>query len=884
MPQSKPIPAASRPDLFAEQDVPGTLGSITDFKNAIKQFHQRLVESFSPDEDIRFLVSQRSDYTDRILQQLWQRFDLNSIDASLVAVGGYGRGELHPCSDIDLLILLNKTEDSKSKAMLEALLTFFWDIGLEVGHSVRTLKECVTEAKADITVATNLMESRLICGNLALFEKMQKKTGPKSIWPGKAFFKAKLEEQIERHRKYNDTAYNLEPNIKGNPGGLRDIQMIGWVAKRHFLAESMHELVKHGFLTEEEYLQLRKGEEHLWRIRFALHILANRREDRLLFDYQRKLSSMFGYMETRNNEAIESFMQAYYRTVIELNRLNEMLLQLFQEALLYKGFAILPKNYGRCFRSYKGYLEVTNEEAFVKSPVALLEIFSILANNPELKGVRASTIRLIREHRYLIDDDFRNNPDAKEIFLGLFKSKTGLTHTLRRMNRYGILAAYLPIFDNIVGRMQYDLFHVYTVDEHTLVAVRNLRRFAIPEHRDEFPLCSDILSSLSMPWVVYLAAFFHDIAKGRNGDHSELGAEDAIEFCRQHGMSAYETSNISWLVRNHLLMSMTAQRKDIEDPQEVYTFASTVADLTRLDYLYLLTVADARATSPMRWNDYKDSLLRQLYLSARKALIRGLDNPIEQSEVIQLKKEYAINGLQALGFDNDQISRLWTTLDSDYFLYSNPDEIIWQSHKVLGGDRQHKPVIEIRKETGRGGTEIFICTDDRENIFSIMTILLAQQGLKILSARIYSAANGCTMNSYIVHEQDGSYIESDQRRQEIIKTLFKGLSNPDSVSDEISTHVHRQIKNFAIEPSVSLNLDENCQQTRMLLRASDMPGLLADVSRVFIDNGIKIHSAKIATIGAEAEDIFMISDQNNAPLSKSHGERLAKSIRQALSD
>lgn len=871
-------------NLFSTCHIPLANASIADFKSAIKSFQALLGESFSPDVDIRYLVQQRSLYTDIILRLVWQRFDLNSIDASLIAVGGYGRGELHPCSDIDLLILLEKTENSKTKGLLEALLTFFWDIGLEVGHSVRTLRECVTEARADITIATNLMEARLLDGDAALFAKMKKKTGPKSIWAGKAFFQAKIAEQIERHRKYNDTAYNLEPNIKGNPGGLRDIQIIGWVAKRHFLAENMHDLVKHEFLTEKEYQLLRKGEEHLWKIRFALHILAGRREDRLLFEYQRKLAGMFGYTETRDNLAIESFMQSYYRTVIELNRLNEMLLQLFQEAILYNGFAILPKSYGRYFRSYKGYLEVKDDEVFIDHPVALLEIFSVLADNTELKGVRASTIRLIREHRYLINDDFRNNEEINNTFLKMFKSGHGLTHALRRMNRYGILAAYLPVFDNIVGRMQYDLFHVYTVDEHTLVAIRNLRRFAISEHRSEFPLCSDIIESLSMPWIVYLAGFFHDIAKGRGGDHAELGAEDAIEFCKNHGMSAYETSNISWLVKNHLLMSMTAQRKDIEDPQEVYAFASVVADLTRLDCLYLLTVADSRATSPARWNDYKDSLLRQLYLSTRKALIRGLNNPIEQTEVIQLKKDYAIGSLQKQGFDLDSISQLWTTLDDDYFIFSNPDEIIWQSQKVLQSDVINKPVIEIRKETRRGGTEIFICTDDRENVFSTMTILLAQQGLKILSARIYSAANGCTMNSYIVHEQDEGYIESDLRKRDIIKTLREGLLHPEQVSSEITTHLHRQVKNFAIEPQISFSRDKTHQCSRMLLRASDKPGLLADVSRVFIDNGIKVHSAKIATLGADAEDTFLITDQHNTPLDETQEDRLEKSILQTLAD
>jgi len=873
-------PAAN---LFKYDELPGVNAEITTFKQSLQNFQKVLLESFSPDSDIRFLVAQRSIFTDAILSVVWQKFGFDKIDASLIAVGGYGRGELHPASDIDLLILLKKPENNETRSMLESLLTFFWDIGLEVGHSVRTLKECISEAKADITVATNLMESRLISGDSNLFEQMKKKTGPKSIWPSKAFFQAKIEEQSKRHHKYGDTAYNLEPNIKGNPGGLRDIQIIGWVAKRHFLAESMYDLVKHQFLTEEEYNDLRAGEEHLWKIRFALHMVTGRHEDRLLFDHQRKLAKVFGHEETEQNQGIEAFMQSYYRTVIKLNRLNEMLLQLFKEAILYRGFN-LKRKISPLFRSINGFVEVKHPQVFAEQPSALLEIFCIIAENPKLKGVRASTIRLIRENLFRINDDFRADINNKRLFLSLFKSESGLTHALRSMNRYGVLEAYLPAFKNIVGRMQYDLFHVFTVDEHTLTLIRNLRRFMITEHREEFPLCTDIIQNLSMPWIVYLAGLFHDIAKGRGGDHAELGAIDALEFAQQHEMSAYEANNISWLVENHLLMSMTAQRKDIDDPDEILAFATKVADLSRLDYLYLLTVADSRATSPARWNDWKDSLLKQLYLSTRKAIIRGLDDPQGQDEVIKLKKDYAINKLSQENYTETEIDRLWSTLDDDYFLHSSPDEIYWQTLKVMQEQTRQRPVIEIRKESRRGGTEIFICTDDRENVFSVMTILLAQQGLKILSAKIFSAGNNCTMNSYIVHEQDNSYIETDSRRKEIINYLKKGLSEPDNVANEISSYVHRQIKHFAIEPEIVFQNDSRGHFTGMRLRASDKPGLLADVSQVFIRQKIKVHSAKIATVGADAEDTFLISNQDCLPLSEEQQQQLADGIKKALTN
>ena len=882
--------AIAEAELFSQDDLPGVDGSIAEYKQCIADFHTALQSAFiagigDDSVDIRHLVALRANFTDSILQQAWKRHIADNLQASLIAVGGYGRGELHPASDIDLMILLASEEDETTQQALEQLLMFLWDIGLEVGHSVRTLSECVTEADKDITVATNLLESRLLVGDQALFNAMQTATGPDKIWPSDAFFAAKWQEQKQRHQKYHDSAYNLEPNIKANPGGLRDIQMIGWVAKRHFGCDSMHELlVNHQFLTEEEFELLRDGEELLWKIRFALHITVGRREDRLLFDYQRKLAKLFGYSNTENNEAIESFMQKYYRMVIELNRLNEMLLQLFQEAILLKE-KVEPVAINERFQSINGYLEVTHDEVFRNTPSALIELFVILAKNEDLMGVRASTIRLIRQSCDLINDDFRRNKQVQQLFLSLFMRDTGLTHELRRMNRYGILAAYLPAFENIVGRMQYDLFHVYTVDEHTMFAVRNLRRFTVAEHRDEFPLCSDIISNLSMPHVVYLAALFHDIAKGRGGDHAKLGAVDAMEFCKLHNLSSYESNLVSWLVKKHLLMSMTAQRKDIDDHQVVIEFANIVADPIRLDCLYLLTHADSRATNPGRWNDYKGSLLRQLYLSARKALSRGLDNPQDQAEIVSLRKDYSLAELLREGYSRDEVIDLWETLDDDYFMHSSPEEVIWQSKTVLKASPEKKPVVEIKRESNRGGTEIFVCTEDADNVFSIMTILLAQQGLKILNARIHSAGNMCTMNNYIVHEQDDSYIATPAREAEIVEYLREGLLHPENVTTQINSHVKRQIKIMGGEPQIVFSQDRKNNLTELRLKATDRPELLATISRIFIKENIRVHSAKISTVGAEVEDIFLITDKDNKPIRDLEVMKcLSKTIVDALSE
>ncbi len=882
--------AMARTGFFTSDDLPAVDGSIAEYKQSIADFHTALQSAFfagigDDSVDIRYLVALRASFTDSILQQTWKRHIPDDLEASLIAVGGYGRGELHPASDIDLMILLASEENQATQQALEQLLMFLWDIGLEVGHSVRTLPECIDEAENDITVVTNLLESRLLAGDQDLYSAMHNAIGPDKIWPSNAFFEAKWQEQKRRHQKYHDSAYNLEPNIKANPGGLRDIQMIGWVAKRHFGCDSMHDLlVNHQFLTEEEFDLLRRGEELLWKIRFALHITVGRREDRLLFDHQRKLAKLFGYRETENNQAIESFMQKYYRMVIELNRLNEMLLQLFQEAILLKEKQERTVINER-FQSVNGYLEARHEKVFSNTPSALMELFVVLAENDNLKGVRASTIRLIRQSCDLINDDFRHDKRVQQLFLSLFTRDTGLTHELRRMNRYGVLAAYLPAFENIVGRMQYDLFHVYTVDEHTMFAVRNLRRFTVPQFHDEFPLCSDIISNLSMPHVVYLAALFHDIAKGRGGDHAILGAVDAMEFCELHGLSNYESNLVSWLVRKHLLMSMTAQRKDIDDPEVIMKFANIVADPIRLDCLYLLTVADSRATNPDRWNDYKGSLLRQLYLSARKALTRGLDNPQDQAEIVALRKDYSMAELQKDGYSREQVINLWETLDDDYFMHSSPEEVIWQSKTVLRASPEKKPVVEIKLQSNRGGTEIFVCTGDADNVFSIMTILLAQQGLKILHARIHSAGNSCTMNDYIVHEQDDSYIASAARKAEITEYLTKGLMHPETVSTQINSHIKRQLKIFGVAPKIVFSQDRKNNLTLMRLKATDRPELLANISRIFIRENIRVHSAKISTIGAEVEDIFLLTNKDNEPLRDLEMlKRLSKTIVDALSE
>ncbi len=855
------------------------------FKRCVSDGARELADRFRAGEPVEDLVRLRAEFVDEILARAWSNFMPAGAEATLVAVGGYGRGELHPASDVDVL-LLTGDDPEVFASPLERLVTLLWDIGLQIGHSVRSVDQCVSEAERDVTVITNLMESRVICGDQALFQQMRNATGSDRIWPSDIFFSAKLQEQEQRHSKFDDTAYNLEPNIKENPGGLRDIQMIGWVAKRHFGAHTMADLVTHGFLTDHDYQSLMAGQSHLWRIRFALHLLTGRHEDRLLFDHQRELANQFGFEDDQASLGVERFMQTYYRTVVRLNRLNEMLLQLFQEAILLKNELGEPVIINRRFQSRSGYLEVINPGTFAHQPLALLEIFLLLQQTPELIGIRATTIRLIRAHRHLIDSRFRRDIRARSLFMEILRQPHGITDALRRMNRYGILARYIPAFGNIFGRMQYDLFHVYTVDEHTLRLLRNLRRFSVPELSKEFPHCSRVFRTLPKPELLYLAGIFHDIAKGRGGDHSLLGAHDAWDFCKLHDLSDHDAGLVSWLVEKHLLMSITAQRKDIEDRGVIHDFATEIGDTSHLDYLYLLTVADIRATNPKRWNSWKNSLLFQLFISTRRALTRGLDSLEEEDQQIAEKQHYARQTLLAKGYDETAIRDLWRTLTLEYFLQSTPDELTWQTASMLDiTDGDTRPVVEIRAAPRDSATEIFIGIMDRDDLFAHSTALLAQLGLNVVAARITSSDGGCAMNSYFVLEEDGTLVDTPERKEEIAMTLKIGLSEPDVLDPTIRRRIPRQLKHFAAPTEIVFTQDTNNDRTELRLRASDQPGLLSRVGQAFAKCGVRLHNAKITTLGAVAEDTYYISDRQNRPLTNQDDlDRLAKAIRALLSD
>jgi [protein-PII] uridylyltransferase len=850
------------------------------FSDSIKAHNADLIERFRAGTPASELIRERSDFMDETLSRIWQRFlGGSSDDFALIAVGGYGRQELHPHSDIDILVLRTagtefseETEGNDTFGMelderLSSFLSFLWDIGLKPAQSVRSIAECVQQAAADQTIMTNLLESRLIIGSETLYERLWSCLGPQHLWPSADFFEAKVAEQTARYAKYHDTAYNLEPNIKEGPGGLRDIQNISWIIKRHHNSRSLN-LVREGWLTELECAELIKARDFLWEIRFALHAMTGRCEDRLLFEYQKDLARQFGVQDQNMNQAIEQFMQLYYRTVMGLERLNEVLIQLFKEVGLQHSDKADTRAITAEFRSVNDYLEVQHPAVFRDQPLALFRIFLLLQSNPTIKGIRASTIRLIRQHLYLIDDQFRANPEACRLFMAILRQKNGVTQQLRRMNRYGVLAAYLPAFGHVVGRMQYDLFHVYTVDEHTLFVVRNLRRFSLEIHRSEHPLGNEIFELIEKPEVLYVAALMHDIAKGRGGDHSTLGADMAADFCRRHGMSERDTQLVCWLVQNHLLMSMTAQRKDINDTDVIHEFATAVGDQTALDHLYLLTVADIRATNPNLWNSWKDALLRELYLTTRWVFRRGLNRPVHLTDKIAAVKKESRSLLRALGVADITVERVWDSiLNDEYFLRYQPEEVAWHTTALGSCENADLPLVVLRPVSQRGSAEIFVYARNQDFIFAHSTAVLDQLNLTILDARIITiAGDGYILNSYQILEQNGEPIRDHLRQVQICMRLRESLSGAPAAAIKVQRRESRQIKHFTVPTQIYFHDDPQQRHTILELIATDRPGLLSTVGRAFSESGISLYNAKISTIGSRAEDIFYITGPDHQPI------------------
>ena len=859
-------------ELSAFNDQLEGRNAIQNCKKAIASTTEYLHQQFRAGAQASDLIGLRAAFMDELLGALWDRQNWGACQLALVAVGGYGRGELHPHSDIDLLILLGDDCDN-SKEVLSDFLTLLWDVGLNIGHSVRNVSECVECAAGDITILTNLMEARVIRGPEHLMQQVRELTGPDKMWSSQDFFQAKLEEQIARHKKFADTEYNLEPNVKSSPGGLRDLQIIGWIAERHFGVESLEQITAKEFLNSEEMAILTTGRDFMWQVRYALHMISNREEDRLLFDHQRELAALWGF-EDGDKLAVEQFMQTYYRWALALGQLNEVLIQNFDQAILHQDKEDDVSILNERFQVRNGYIEVRDNDLFSKQPHALLEVFLLCAQHEAIIGITAPTTRLIRDNRHMIDDAFRADEKNKQTFLEILRSPNKMTKQLRRMTSYGILGDYLPEFGRIMGQMQHDLFHTYTVDAHTLEVIKNARRFQLPDIEDSFPVSSRVARRLRKIELLYIAALYHDIGKGRGGDHSELGSVDAEQFCQRHGLDEKDSELVVWLVRNHLLMSAVSQRKDISDPEVIQQFAEHVRDEEHLDYLLTLTVADINGTNPTLWNAWRGSLLRQLYTETRRALRRGLDNPVDKQVLVEQVRQAAGEILEGRGFTLEELDELWRSRGEDYFLRERIEDIAWHTEAIAGHHRRDVPLILIRhtaESSVANTTQIFIHARSTAQLFSRICAALEQLDLSVHDARIYDANNDMSLDTFFVLDSNGQPITENAARLAHIKEYLSEALDSDAGKMAITERrTPRKMKSFSIPTETRIYVDEIKNVSVLEVSTPDRPGLLARLGKIFVSYNIELQAAKIQTLGERVEDVFFITDENQQAITDAH--------------
>lgn len=864
---------------------------VVPLREALSQAGRVLDNRYLQNLNISEIVHGRARVVDEILRLAWQTQDWpDSDNISLVAVGGYGRGELLPCSDIDLLILTHSNRNLEYTDAISSFLALCWDVGLEPGQSLRSIKQCREYASEDITVLTALMESRILIGPQWLHADMMSAINHRRIWPTKKFVRAKIEEQTKRHQKYRDIDYALEPNVKSSPGGLRDIQTIAWVAKRHFGASSFKDLVRLGFIKDSEEAMLNKGQQFLWKLRYGLHYLDGRRaEDRLLFDKQRELARLFGYEDDDKSLGVEKLMQHYYRAVANLRELNDVLLQHFDEAILRADEQEQIKPLNNRFQIHNDYIEAKDPAVFRRNPFALLEIFVLMAQNPHILGIRAGTIRLIRDHRRLINDEFRQDIRNISLFMELLRSPHQMTLQLRRMARYGILGRYLPEFGRITGQMQHDLFHIYSVDAHTLQVVENMRRFLLADAKEKFPVASQLALNLDKLELLYIAGLYHDIAKGRGGDHSKLGMQDAENFCRRHRLSERDTRLVSWLVDKHLLMSMTAQRKDISDPDVIREFSEIIGDQLHLDYLYTMTVADICATNPDLWNSWRASLMSQLYYNTRRALRQGLEKTVDRAELVTEKRDSARQLLQAAGVPDANIDSIWHTIGDEYFVREAVENIAWHT-EAIAAHAGEGPLISIRESRNALAedwiTQVFIYTHNADFLFANSTAAFEELNLNIHGARIFLTEHDYCMDTYTVLEDDGQVVgDNGDRLEQVRSVLARNLAAGHLPMAPARVHRSRREKYFSRPIEVSLSNPADNLYSILEVNCSDQPGILACVGKVLAERDISLKDARITTLGERVEDLFFITGADGKPLAgKDYIDALIAEIRSALEE
>ena len=856
--------------------------SVAVYKEFRKELLTLLKRLFHTQEDIYETISLNTCIIDELLKKIWCLHNIPNDSAALIAIGGYGRRELFPFSDIDLMIMLGENTNQQTKSKVEKFLTFLWDINLPIAQSVRTVKNCITEAKDDITVMTSLMETYYLCGDKSLFAALNGTIESGKFWPSKKYIEAKSKELANRHHKYGDTGNHLEPNIKENPGSLRDLHTLRWLTNRHFKTSSFEELVKKDFLTKSELGLLQQAYKTLASIRFALHLHTMRCEDRLLFDYQYEVASLLGFQNENRNQRVEEFMQVFYRTNNQVATLAEILIKRMQPIVFPALLKRRAKTINDNFQSRGRQLEARHENIFKQSPSAIFELFHLLQLNPKLTGLSDELVKLLLDHLYIIDDEFKNDKVNKDLFITILNEPETNSRELRRMAQLGVLGRYWPSFDAVTGRMQFDLFHIYTVEEHTLRVFDNTCQFRKSSKDKELNTYHDIFIQTPKSIVLYLAALFHDIAKGRGGDHAELGEQEAKSFCIKHNLSSFDSDLVAWLVRNHLTMSVTSQNQDISDPNVIKNFADKVGNLTRLNYLYLLTIADIKGTNPKLWNSWRSSLLSEFYQGISRYLRSDRELPINQEEIINQVKNSALENLQALKFKKNDCLSFWQELNDDYFLRHSGEEVARHTAAILNHNNDSNAVVNIHQFHARGATEIFIYCNDRNYLFAHITSTFSRLGLSIVHARIITSTKGHALDTFLVLDANGNPIDNENQCNLVEHELSRILSNPEEIVATAAQGLPRQIRELRVPIEIQFEPNKARNFTTMEIKAPDFPGLLASIGNAFVDCGIDIHNARISKLGERVHNLFQLSNLEHEPLTKEHQLQLKEVILQYL--
>jgi [protein-PII] uridylyltransferase len=854
-------------------------GVSAEARRALRQLlgdvNRSLTTAFRHGGDATLLARRRSESVERVVAHVWMACLGDVTGTALFAVGGYGRGLLFPHSDVDLLALVQAPAPARLRA-LEQFFATLWDVGLKVGHAVRDVPQCRELASHDLSVFTSLLDARRLAGDPALAEPLRGIVDDPALWPPAKYLAARLAERDARHARYDDTAHNLEPNIKDGPGGLRTLDSLRWLGRRLAHANDLADLVTEGLLDSAEQQALEDSEATLQRYRYALHLEAGRAEERLLFDYQRALATRLGFEdEHEKNLGVEQFMQGYYRAATQIERLGVQVAERFEEMLETPSQA---QPAGEDFVRFGKRLAARDPELFIRRPSALVDIFIVRLDQPGVIGFTADTMRRIHQATAAHGEALSTDRGVLEAFLRLLRRGAPAVNALWSMNRHGLLAAILPAFGKVFGRMQYDLFHVYTVDEHTLRVLRNVARFAEPSALAEFPVACPIWGTLPKPEILLLAALFHDIAKGRGGDHSVLGEDDARAFCAQLGLQRADIDRVAWLVRWHLLMSTTAQRQDITDPDVVQRFADVVGDRERLGQLYLLTIADIIGTSPRLWNAWKDRLLSDLYTATRYALRSDVNLPRDATERVRECSEHALALLMNDGDAEADVLRVWADFPPLSFMRHRPEQIAWQTRAILAA-KGRVPLVAVQPFSVRGSTELFVYAPDRDGLFATVTAVLDRLNFSVMESRILSSPTGMALDTFLLLEADSQQPASADRAQELQQRLQGALEQPAGMQP-CKRNMTRHQKHFQTPPRISFHAAGD--RTQLALVGTDRPGILAAVAQVMLATQVRVHDARIATFGERVEDFFQITDRHNAPLAVPQQEQLLHALMQSI--